>query len=131
MRIKLDRTDDSLNRINSYSAGQIMIAQKTYQSSLLVSPDTIVPDWPPNSFSDLATSHMDQIITLAPEIVILGTGKSLTFPSELLLQAITERSIGIEIMDTGAACRSYNFLLGEGRHVVAALFMIEKQGHYA
>ena len=126
MKIELDSISDSSNKIDGYSAGQVTITNKVYQSSLLVSPDIIVPDWPPKLFSDLAISHIEQIMTLDPEIVILGTGKSLTFPSELLLQPITGRSIGIEIMDTGAACRSYNFLLGEGRHVVAALLMIEK-----
>ena len=126
MKIELDSISDSRNKIDGYSAGQVTITNKVYQSSLLVSPDIIVPDWPPKLFSDLAISHIEQIMTLDPEIVILGTGKSLTFPSELLLQPITGRSIGIEIMDTGAACRSYNFLLGEGRHVVAALLMIEK-----
>jgi len=126
MKIELDSISNSRNKIDSYSAGQVTITNKVYQSSLLVSPEVIVPDWPPKLFSDLAISHIEQIMTLAPEIVILGTGKSLTFPSELLLQPITGRSIGIEIMDTGAACRSYNFLLGEGRHVVAALLMIEK-----
>ena len=125
MKIELDSISDSRNKIDGYSAGQVTITNKVYQSSLLVSPEVIVPDWPPKLFSDLAISHIEQIMTLTPEIVILGTGKSLTFPSELLLQPITERSIGIEIMDTGAACRSYNFLLGEGRHVVAALLMIE------
>lgn len=126
MKIELDSISDSSNKIDGYSAGQVTITNKVYQSSLLVSPDIIVPDWPPKLFSDLAISHIEQIMTLDPEIVILGTGKYLTFPSELLLQPITGRSIGIEIMDTGAACRSYNFLLGEGRHVVAALLMIEK-----
>ncbi len=125
MKIELDSISDSSNKIDGYSAGQVTITNKVYQSSLLVSPEVIVPDWPPKLFSDLAISHIEQIMTLTPEIVILGTGKSLTFPSELLLQPITECSIGIEIMDTGAACRSYNFLLGEGRHVVAALLMIE------
>ena len=123
MKIELDNINNTRNKIDAYSTGQITIANRAYTASLLVSPDTIVTDWPPQTFPELTTSHVEQILTLTPEIVIMGTGNTLIFPTRTLLQPITEGSIGIEIMDTGAACRSYNFLLGEGRHVVAALFM--------
>jgi len=68
---------------------------------------------------------MEQIMSLDPEIVILGTGRELHFPAESITRPLAENNIGLEIMDTGAACRSYNFLVGEGRRVVAALLMIE------
>jgi uncharacterized protein len=125
MKIELDNSADTNNKINAYARDQVTIANKTYSSSLLLSLDTVISDWPPQHFSELETSHIEQILTLSPEIVLLGTGSSLIFPSEQLLQPLTGRSIGIEIMDTGAACRSYNFLTGEGRHVVAALLMIK------
>ncbi len=124
MKIELDSLADSLNRVTAYERGEISIAGSTYTQSLLVSPDTIVVDWPPFKFSDLQTADFEQILTLAPEIVILGTGKTLTFPDPQLLSPLTNAGIGMEVMDTGAACRSYNFLLGEGRRVVAALLMI-------
>ncbi len=126
MKIELDSPGKAGNRIDAYTVGQITIANQVYQSSLLVSPDSIVPEWAPQSFAELTTPHIEQIITLAPEIVILGTGKTLTFPDEKLMRPIAERYIGFEIMDTGAACRSYNFLVSEGRQVVAALIMITK-----
>ncbi|NKB36729.1 MAG: hypothetical protein GKR93_06080 [Gammaproteobacteria bacterium] len=125
MKIELDSLADSLNKVRAYEPGEINIAGNNYVRSLLVSPDSIVSDWPPLKFSDLQINDFEQILTLAPEIVILGTGKTLTFPDPSLINPITEAGIGIEVMDTGAACRSYNFLLGEGRHVVAALLMIQ------
>ena len=125
MKIELDNSADTRNKINAYSREQVTIANKIYNSSLLLSPDTVISDWPPQHFDELNTPHIEQILTLRPEIVLLGTGSSLIFPPEQLLQPLTERFIGIEIMDTGAACRSYNFLTGEGRHVVAALLMIK------
>lgn len=125
MKIELDSLAHSLNRVTAYERGEITIAGTTYTQSMLICTDTIIVDWPPAKFSDLQISDFEQILTLAPEIVILGTGKSLTFPDPALLSPITNAGIGMEVMDTGAACRSYNFLLGEGRRVVAALLMIE------
>ena len=125
MKIELDSIADHINRIDAYSIGQVTVAGTVYKSSLLVSRDIVVPDWPPQRFADLTLRHVEQITALDPEIVILGTGNLLTFPSELLLSPITERAIGLEIMDTGAACRTYNFLIAEGRNVVAALLMME------
>ena len=68
---------------------------------------------------------MEDILLLSPEVLILGTGQSLVFPDDHILCPLIDNQIGYEIMDTGAACRSFNYLLGEGREVVAALFMIE------
>jgi uncharacterized protein len=125
MKIELDGLAGASNKIDAYTVGQVTIDDNVYRSSLLLSPDVIVADWSPQSFSELATPHIEQIITLAPEIVLLGTGRTLIFPSNSLMRPLIELNIGFEIMDTGAACRSYNFLMGEGRHVVAALLMIE------
>ncbi|MBT7950635.1 MAG: Xcc1710-like domain-containing protein [Gammaproteobacteria bacterium] len=126
MKIELDSFVGVSNKIDAYNIGQVTIAGNIYQSSLLISHDTIVSDWSPQSFSELATSHLEQIIALGPEIVLLGTGKNLIFPSDSVIAPITEQNIGFEVMDTGAACRSYNFLINEGRPVVAALMMIEE-----
>ncbi|MFT7460212.1 MAG: hypothetical protein ACI909_002900, partial [Planctomycetota bacterium] len=113
------------NKIDAYTIGQVTIAGNVYQSSLLISAESIMPNCLPQSFPELSSAHIEQIITLAPEIVIVGTGKTLIFPPDSLMRPLTEKNIGFEIMDTGAACRSYNFLVSEGRHVVAALLMIE------
>jgi len=125
MKIELDSAGDSKNKIDAYTTGQVTIAKKVYKSSLLVCADAIVPDWSPQLFSEMTTVHIEQITSLEPEIVIIGTGHSLIFPPESITAPLTQKNIGFEIMDTGAACRSYNFLAGEGRYVVAALLMIK------
>ena len=127
MKIELDSIAESANRISAYDQGWISIGGRQYEQSLLISSTTIDVNWPPAKVSELKLEHFQEILTLAPEIVILGTGKSLIFPDATYLAPITDSGIGIEVMDTGAACRSYNFLLGEGRHVVAALLMIEAE----
>ncbi len=126
MKIELDSFVGTSNKIDAYNIGQVTIAGNIYQSSLLISHDKIVSDWSPQSLSELATTHLEQIIALGPEIVLLGTGKNLIFPSDSVIGPIIEQNIGFEVMDTGAACRSYNFLINEGRPVVAALMMIEE-----
>jgi len=113
------------NLIHSYGPGLIRINQETYVRSLIVTPTRIITDWPPASFEELATPHFQQIADLAPEVVILGTGTKLRFPLPAVTRALIEANVGVEVMDTGAACRTYNILAGDGRHVVAALLMIE------
>ncbi|MFQ5660491.1 MAG: Mth938-like domain-containing protein [Gammaproteobacteria bacterium] len=125
MKIEIDLNVDSSNKIDAYSAGCVVIGKKAYKSSLIVSPGGIIENWPPDKFPDLTCRHMEQILSLSPEIVLLGTGLQLCFPADELLAPFASRKIGFEVMDTGAACRSYNFLLGEGRQVAAALLMIE------
>lgn len=124
MKIELENSTSSSRRISAYSSGRISIDEKDYTSSLVLSAHSIEPDWPPADVSELKPVHFNPIIAMEPEIVILGTGSSLVFPAPHLLTALYDKNIGIEVMDTGAACRSYNFLLGEGREVVAALIMI-------
>lgn len=127
MKIDLDKfTEEGVNRVHSYSAGSVVIAENTYNSSLILSSDTIIDDWSPENIFQLSQDDLDQIIELEPELVLLGTGDDLHFPEHEITMAFYSRNIGIEVMDTGAACRAFNFLAAEGRKVVAALFMIDK-----
>jgi uncharacterized protein len=121
MKIELDTHDAALNIIKSYSRDGVIIKNTLYQNSIIVSPDTVIEDWAPAAFSDLAVSHFSGIIKLSPEIVLIGTGERIRFPDGSILDAMLTRHIGVEVMDTGAACRAYNFLAGEGRVVFAAL----------
>jgi uncharacterized protein len=121
MKIELDSGARDTRRITAYRSGEIVVAGVGYHRSVLVCSDGAVESWPPPSFEEFARSHFDIIAARAPEIVLIGTGGRIRFPPAELLVPLSGRGIGIEIMDTGAACRSYNFLLGEGRRVVAAL----------
>jgi len=125
VKVELDSNSDNYHHIGSYSAGTVVIGEQHYNTSLIVTPDRIIPDWEPISYRDLDAAHLDTVVSLQPEIVIIGTGSALRFPSPDVLKPLLEQDIGYEIMDTGAACRSYNILVSEGRWVIAALMMIE------
>ena len=126
MRIQLE-TGGKANLIRTYGTGQVIINQDTYNSSLIVLPDRIIPDWPPQRFQELASAHLEMLAGLDSEVILLGTGRQLRFPRAELLAPLAAAGIGWEIMDTGAACRTYNILMGEGRKVAAALLMIEER----
>ena len=79
-------------------------------------------DWGPSNINNLDQDHLTDIFNTKPELVLIGTGSKLSFPHNKILDAILLKNIGVEVMDTGAACRAYNFIAGEGRIVTAALF---------
>lgn len=113
------------NLIRAYAPGRITINEEVYTRSLVVTPQQIIAEWPPASFSDLQEAHFETIVALKPEVVILGTGARLQFPAPSLTRALVDARIGLEVMNTGAACRTYNILMSDDRRVVAALLMIE------
>ncbi|MDZ7736102.1 MAG: Mth938-like domain-containing protein [Gammaproteobacteria bacterium] len=115
MKIELDSNADVQRHIASYSAGSVVIGERHYNTSLIVSPERIVDDWGPEDFTDLAAHHLETVVSLQPEIVVIGTGRALHFPAADVLEPLLKREIGYEIMDTGAACRCYNILTTEGR----------------
>lgn len=124
MQIHLE-TGGAANLIRTYGPGRLLINEAVYQSSLIVMPDRIYTDWPPQRFEDLDMAHMQALAALGAEVILLGTGQRQRFPHSTLLAPLAAGGTGWEVMDTGAACRTYNFLLGEGRNVAAALLMIE------
>ena len=110
--------------IQRYGEGEIIISERVYRKSLILLPDQVIVDWSPDTAADLQVSHFEHLAELRPEIVLLGTGRHQHFPHPSLSQPLMEQRIGLEIMDTAAACRTYNILMSEGRRVAAALFMI-------
>lgn len=124
MKIDFVLNTDGINIVDAYSPGTIVVRKVSYHSSLILCATEIIDNWPPQTCSELTTQHLHHVISLDPEIVLLGTGSKILFPDDEILRPITENHIGYEVMDTGAACRSYNFLVAEGRRAVAALFMI-------
>ncbi len=123
MQLSLE-TGDGTHRVRAYDPGRITVGDRVFTRSLILSPDRIIPDWPPERFEDLAAPAVEPLLALDPEIVLLGTGARQRFPHPQVLAAVHARGIGIEIMDTPAACRTFNILSAEGRRVVAALLMI-------
>jgi uncharacterized protein len=110
------------NSIRAYSDGEVTINDRTISQSVVITPDSIRL-WEPRSIDELTTQHIERLCELEPEIVIIGTGRQLSFPPPALTAALQVRGIGVEVMAHGAACRTFNILLAEDRRVVAALMM--------
>lgn len=110
-------------QIKAYSPGAITINETTYEKSLILSASTLITDWPPHSLSDLTPAHLDTLLTLNPQIILLGTGKQFALPETSLLAPLYEKQFSVECMDTGAACRTFMALAAEDRNVVAALLI--------
>jgi uncharacterized protein len=122
--VKIERDEaQGRNTFTGYGEGYVEVNRKRHSSSLVVSGDRIVTDWPANSVESLSADHLAAIVELAPEIALVGTGPRFTFPDPKILAPLYKAGIGVEVMDTPAACRTYNILLGEGRNVVAALIV--------
>ena len=83
----------------------------------------MVTDWPPQTLNELTAAHLEIIISLRPAIFLLGVGSHLTFPSVDIYGELLNQGIGVEIMDTSAACRTYTVLTAEERNVIAALII--------
>lgn len=123
MKVLLDNGAGAAYLIRRYEPGRITINDETVTASVVLTPETLLRDWPPSRFEDLERTHLDAVLELEPEVVLLGTGESQRFPSRDIMLTLLERGIGIEVMDTAAACRTYNILMGEGRRVAAALIV--------
>jgi len=125
MKIEIDTQLTHLNVIESYSSSGIVINKTLYKNSLIVSPELFVENWTPQTLAELRSDHFSEIMAISPQIILIGTGKLLQFPDNDILMAIMSKNIGVEVMDTRAACRAYNLIAGEGRIVVAALLQID------
>ncbi|MBS0357674.1 MAG: Mth938-like domain-containing protein [Proteobacteria bacterium] len=120
MQISLDTT--SGNQIKSYSPGKIQINESFYENNIILTPTQIIP-WSIASFDQFREEHLNELMALNPTVIILGTGHQQHWLSQKLIAMTYEKNIGIEIMMTDAACRTYNVLLSEKRNVVAGLIV--------
>ncbi len=109
--------------VTAYGDDHVAVDGRRLARSLLLLPDRIDPSWGPDSFAALAETHIAQLVPLACDVLLLGTGRRQRFPAPALLRALIETGRGIEVMDTPAACRTYNILMAEGRAVAAALII--------
>ncbi len=110
-------------RIGAYRAGAVTVRGEVFSRSLIVTPARLVRDWPPRRVAELSVEHLAWILENPPQVLLLGTGKRLSFPDDDIRVLLAAKGIGFEVMDTGAACRTYNLLLAEGRAVAAALLI--------
>jgi uncharacterized protein len=130
MKLQPDRLD--VQSILGYGPGWIGLGSngvaEKIERSIVIGSHGEKFDWNCARFEDLTAEHFERLAQTQPELVIFGSGTRLRFAPPALLRALMENRIGIETMDTLAACRTYNILAGEGRQVVAAL-LIEPAGH--
>ena len=109
--------------ITGYSAEYIEINKVRHMSNLIVMADKLILDWQAIDFASLAEVDFTQIIELKPEVVLLGTGEKHLFLHSKIFKNMTAKGIPLECMTTAAACRTYNYLMSEGRNVAAALLI--------
>lgn len=101
-----------------------LLTRRTLTRSAVISPRQLIEDWPAASPNDINAEQLAPILAMKPEIVLFGTGSRLSWPPAATIAALHKHGIGVEVMDTAAACRTYNILMLEGRRVAAALLMI-------
>ena len=114
------------NVIRANRDDAIQIGDQWHGSSLIVTADTLLPEWSVIAVDKLKERDLDPLWQLSPEVVLLGTGPEIRFPSPRLLSLGPARGIGFEVMDTAAACRTYNILVHEDRRVAAALIIARR-----
>jgi uncharacterized protein len=120
MKMRADRIEGQ-NAIARHGPDGVVVNGIEHTASVVVPWDGAVTPWNAPSFESLSAEHFAELAALRPELVLFGSGARLRFPSAALLRPLIEARIGVETMDTAAACRTYNVLLAEGRSVVAAL----------
>ncbi len=111
------------NAITRQEAGRVWVGPRAYDHSLIVPWTGEIEPWQAADPSQLTPAHFEQIAARRPEVVIFGSGLRLRFVPAALMRSLIELRIGVETMDTAAACRTYNVLLSEGRAVLAALLI--------
>jgi uncharacterized protein len=122
VKLQPDRIQ-GVNAVTAFAPGLVRINTQPYTTSVVLPWRGDVLAWPCATFEHLSAVHFEQLAALAPELVIFGSGQRLRFAAPSLLRSLIERRIGVETMDTAAACRTYNVLASEGRAVVAALLL--------
>jgi uncharacterized protein len=122
MKLQPDEVE-GVNVISHIEPGQIRVNGEPHAGNVLVPWAGQVTPWSPTDFESLTEAHFQALLALEPELVIFGSGAKIRFVKPALLRPLIERRIGVETMDTAAACRTFNVLAGEGRRVATALFI--------
>ena len=111
------------NVVTAFGPGWVRIGATEYRENLVLTAEAVTTGFAPAGFEGLAESDFATLAGARPDVVLLGTGGTLRFPHPRLTRALTDAQVGLEVMDTAAACRTYNILAAEGRRVAAALLI--------
>ena len=120
MKLLLADTGD-INLFTAHGADHVMVNGERHDHSIAVLAGEVRSDWAVAGFDALSKEHFDYFLALEPDVLLLGTGARQRFPHPRLYRSLTDAGIGVECMDTPAACRTYNILVAEDRKVVAAI----------
>jgi uncharacterized protein len=120
--VQITRENSAAHLIRAYEPGRIRIAERWVPGNVIVTPDRLIEDWQVTVPAELSLADLEPAVALEPEIVLLGTGTQMLLPDVDLMAALAARKIGLEIMSTPAACRTFNVLVHERRRVAVALF---------
>lgn len=123
MKLHSTEPNQKYQTVTGYDATGVEINLQHFDYSLIVLPETPPRAWPVSHFDQLTAAHFEQIAQDLPDLVILGTGERQRFVHPRLLASLSHHRIGVECMDSHAACRTYNILMGEGRKVTLALIL--------
>jgi uncharacterized protein len=107
--------------IQAYDSSQITINGQGYRDSLVLTPTTLIHPWPVRSIADLNEQVCQDIFAQQPDVVLLGTGDRQIFPDISIIGLFAKQGLGLEVMNTGALCRTFNILVAEGRQATAAI----------
>lgn len=118
--MKLELEPSGALRVHSWRPGELRIGQDTWRQPVLLTAREVRP-WPLVDDEAVTLEHLAPLIGEQPDVILLGTGERQSFPPHKLAMGLLNLGIGLEVMDTAAACRTYNVLLSEGRAVAAAL----------
>ncbi|VVE31637.1 hypothetical protein PIN31009_03657 [Pandoraea iniqua] len=123
-KVKLHQDpSQALNTVTGYGPGYIEINKTRHNHSVIVAPEGEIQAWPVSAFDALEPAHFEALRALDPEVVIFGSGERLRFAHPRLTASLTSTRIGVDSMDTQAACRTYNILMSEGRRVVLVVLV--------
>lgn len=125
MELNLERPDDFLF-VRRADAHSVTVADRAFTQSLILTRSKVIGDWAVTDVAGMARGHVEPILALEPDVVLLGTGARQRFPSQEVLAAFLERGVGVEVMDNSAAARTWDILAGEGRNVVAAFILCDR-----
>jgi len=126
MQLNLERPDYAFS-LRGADGVHALVNDRVLRSSFVIAPDTLVEDWPVSDARTMDPSHLDALLALQPELVLLGTGATQVFPPQAVLAACLTRHLGIEVMTNDAAARTYSVLAAEGRRVVAGFVIPERR----
>ena len=121
--MKFHLASASGNVVTGLGPGWVRIGATEYRENLVLTPETVAPGWAASGFAGLVEGDFAALLSHKPDVVLFGAGPAIRFPHPQLTRALTDARVGLEVMDTAAACRTFNILAAEGRSVVAALLI--------